>query len=326
MARRFSEDELIATLFAPLAGAAALGLRDDAALLPPCKSPLVATADALVAGVHFFEDDPPGLIARKALRVNLSDLAAKGAEPVGFLLAIALPPDWTNDWLAAFAAGLGEDALAYRCPLLGGDTVSTPGPLTLSITALGEAPGGRFVARTTGQAGDSVFVSGTIGDAALGLRLRRDEAFARRLSAPARDHLLERYLLPRPRLALTAALRLHATAAMDVSDGLVGDLAKLARASNLGAKVALASVPFSDAAREAIALDPSLLEVALTGGDDYEILCCAGSGAACFAAAARASGAPCARIGELIAGDRETVFLDEQGKAKNFNRLSFTHF
>ena len=326
MARRFSEDELIATLFAPLAGAAALGLRDDAALLPASKNPLVATTDALVGGVHFFEDDPPGLIAKKALRVNLSDLAAKGAEPIGFLLAVALPPDWTNDWLAAFAAGLGEDARAYRCPLLGGDTVSTPGPLTLSITALGEAPEGSFVARNSGQAGDSVFVSGTIGDAALGLRLRRDEAFARRLSAPARDHLLERYLLPRPQLALAAALRLHATAAMDVSDGLVGDLAKLARASKLGAKVALASVPLSEAAREAIALDPSLLEVALTGGDDYEILCCADSGEARFAAAARASGAPCARIGELIAGYRETVFLDEDGKSMNFNRLSFSHF
>jgi len=326
MARRFSEDELIATLFAPLAGAAALGLRDDAALLPASKNPLVATTDALVAGVHFFEDDPPGLIAKKALRVNLSDLAAKGAEPVGFLLAIALPPDWTNDWLAAFAAGLGEDALAYRCPLLGGDTVSTPGPLTLSVTALGEAPEGRFIARTTGQAGDAVFVSGTIGDAALGLRLRRDAALARRLSAPARDHLLERYLLPRPRLALAAALRVHATAAMDVSDGLVGDLAKLARASKLGAKVTLASVPFSDAAREAIALDPRLLDVALTGGDDYEVLCCVGSGGAQFAAAARAASAPCARIGELIAGDRETVFLDELGKPRNFNRLSFSHF
>ena len=326
MARRFSEDELIATLFAPLAGAAALGLRDDAALLPANKNPLVATTDALVAGVHFFKDDPPGLIAKKALRVNLSDLAAKGAEPVGFMLAIALPPDWTNEWLAAFAAGLGEDALVYRCPLLGGDTVSTPGPLMLSITALGEAPEGRFIARTSGQAGDAIFVTGTIGDAALGLRLRRDEALARRLSAPARDHLLERYLLPRPQLALAAALRLHATAAMDVSDGLVGDLAKLACASNLGAKVALASVPLSDAAREAIALDPNLLDVVLTGGDDYEILCCAGSGGTRFAAAARASGAPCARIGELIAGNHETIFLDEQKKAKNFNILSFSHF
>jgi thiamine-monophosphate kinase len=266
------------------------------------------------------------MIARKALRVNLSDLAAKGADPLGFLLSLALPLDWTNDWLTAFAAGLGEDARAYRCPLLGGDTVSTPGPLTLSITALGEAPEGRFVARTTGRAGDAVYVSGTIGDAALGLRLRRDEALARRLSAPARDHLVERYLLPRPRLALAPALRLHATAAMDVSDGLAGDLAKLARASKLGAKIALANVPFSDAAREALAVDPSLLEVALTGGDDYEILCCVGRAEARFEAAARALGAPCARIGELIAEDGETIFLDEQGNVKNFKRLSFSHF
>jgi thiamine-monophosphate kinase len=326
MARRFTEDELIATLFAPLAGAAALGLCDDAALLPASKNPLVATTDALVAGVHFFEGDPPGLIAKKALRVNLSDLAAKGAEPVGFLLTIALPPDWTNDWLAAFAAGLGEDALTYRCPLLGGDTVATPGPLTLSITALGEAPQGRFVARTTARAGDALYVSGTIGDAALGLRLRRDAGLARRLSASAREHLMERYLLPRPRVVLGPALRRYANAAMDVSDGLVGDLAKLARASKLGARAALASVPLSDAAREAVACEPSLLETAMTGGDDYEILCCIGADAAHFEEAARAAGAPCAKIGELIAGDCATVFLDEQKKTINFNRLSFSHF
>jgi len=326
MARRFTEDELIAKLFAPLAGAAGLGLYDDAALLPASKNPMVATTDALVAGVHFFEGDPPGLIAKKALRVNLSDLAAKGAEPVGFLLAVALPPDWTNDWLAAFAAGLGEDALAYRCPLLGGDTVSTPGPLTLSITALGEAPEGRFVARTTAQAGDAVYVSGTVGDAALGLRLRRDEALARRLSTPAREHLLERYLLPRPRLALAPALGLYASAAMDVSDGLAGDFAKFARASKLGARILLSSAPLSDAAREAIALDPSLFEVAMTGGDDYEILCSAGAGAAQLEAAAQAVGAPCARIGEFIEGDQETVFLDERRNIIHFNALSFSHF
>ncbi|MGA8170836.1 MAG: thiamine-phosphate kinase [Methylocystis sp.] len=326
MARRFTEDEIIARLFAPLAGPAALGLRDDAALLPARENPIVATSDALVAGVHFFESDPPGAIARKALRVNLSDLAAKGAAPIGFLLAIALPRDWTNDWLTAFAAGLGEDARDFGCPLLGGDTVSTPGPLTVSITALGEALGGVFIARTGGRAGDGVYVSGTIGDAALGLRLRRDEAFARRLSAPARDHLLERYLAPRPRVDLAGLLRRHASAAMDVSDGLAGDLAKLARASKLGARARLARVPLSDAAREAIALDPGLLEMALTGGDDYEILCCVGAEAARFEADARALNAPFARIGELIAGEPETSFLDEHGKYISFNVLSFSHF
>ena len=152
------------------------------------------------------------------------------------------------------------------------------------------------------------------------------EAFARRLSAPAREHLLGRYLLPRPRLALAAALRLHAAAAMDVSDGLAGDLAKLCRASSVAVDIDVARVPLSDAARAVVAADPAAIETVLSGGDDYEILCCAGSGGTRFAAAARASGAPCARIGELIAGNHETIFLDEQKKAKNFNILSFSHF
>ena len=292
MAQRFTEDELIARLFAPLAGTAALNLSDDAALLPARANAIVATADALVAGVHFFPEDPPALIAKKALRVNLSDLAAKGAEPLGFLLAIALAPDWTNEWLAAFATGLGEDARAYGCPLLGGDTVATPGPLTLSITALGEAPKGKFVSRSAAQPGDGLFVSGTIGDAALGLRLRYDKVLANQLSPQARDYLLERYLLPRPRLELGPALRAHASAAMDISDGLAGDLAKLVKASRVGAQVTLSEVPLSDAAKEAIAIDPNLMEVALTGGDDYEILCCVSVDTRHFEQLARAAGRP----------------------------------
>ncbi|MFY9656716.1 MAG: thiamine-phosphate kinase [Methylocystis sp.] len=321
MKQRFTEDELIEKLFAPLAGPAGLGLGDDVALLP-AGGESVATVDALVAGVHFFAKDPPGAIAKKALRVNLSDLAAKGAEPLGFLLALALPEDWTNDWLMAFAQGLGEDAERFSCPLLGGDTVKTPGPLTISITALGRVEGS-FIARAGAKVGDGVFVSGTIGDAALGLRLREDPAFAARLSAASRDFLLDRYLLPRPRLELAPLLREFASAAMDVSDGLLGDLAKLTRASKVSAQVALADIPLSEAAREALALDPALRETLLTGGDDYEILACGGA-----ALLGDNPGAPDCfrRIGEIVAGSHPPSVLDEGGKAMGFRTLSFRHF
>src|SRR5271157_1726701 len=199
MSPRPSEDELIARMFAPIAGPMGLGLRDDAALFSPTAGEdLVLTTDALVAGVHFFADDPPGAIAGKALRVNLSDLAAKGARPLGFLLALALPRDWDEDWLKAFAAGLGADASAYDCPLAGGDTVATPGPLTLSVTAYGAVPAGRMARRTGVKPGDRLYVTGTIGDAAIGLGIRlgrgpdipRDE----------RSFLLDRYLAPQPRV------------------------------------------------------------------------------------------------------------------------------
>lgn len=316
MSDRYTEDELIACIFAPIAGPAALGLKDDAALIAASAEPTVATVDMLVGGVHFFPDDPPALIAKKALRVNLSDLAAKGAEPVGFLLSLALPGDWTNDWLTAFAAGLAEDARGYAAPLLGGDTAATPGPLTISITALGRAP--RFVPRTGARPGDAIYVSGTIGDAAVGLALRRDPALAARLSPAARDHLLDRYLLPRPRLDLAPLLRAHASAAMDVSDGLAGDLAKLCRVSGVSAIVEAPLVPLSTAAREAMALAPELFETALTGGDDYEILFAAGS--------AFRAGEGVARIGEIVAGTAPPLFRDAAKKPLNFGKLSFSHF
>lgn len=316
MPQRYSEDDIIARIFAPIAGAAALGLKDDAALLAPVGAPLVVTTDMVVAGVHFFADDSPALIAKKALRVNLSDLAAKGAEPIGFLLALALPGEWTNAWLEAFAAGLAEDARAYAAPLIGGDTGATPGPLTISITALGRAQ--RFVPRSGAKPGDHIFVSGPIGDAALGLAVRRDAGLAGRLSAEARDYLIGRYLLPQPRLDLSAWLAANASAAMDISDGLAGDLAKLCRASGVSATVDLPCVPLSDAAREAIALDPALFETAITGGDDYEILFACGSGAAPPASACR--------IGEIVAGNAPPAFLDAKGKPAFFKKLSFQHF
>ncbi|MGD0642826.1 MAG: thiamine-phosphate kinase [Roseiarcus sp.] len=326
MPARPSEDELIARYFAPLAGPAGLGLDDDVAVLaPPAGRDLVITTDALVAGVHFFADDPAGAVARKALRVNLSDLAAKGAEPIAFLIDLALPADWTAPWLEAFAAGLGEDAAHYRCPLIGGDTVKTPGPLTLAITALGAVEKGRMAARGGVKAGDRLYVSGTIGDAALGLRLRLGQG--PELAEAHRRHLLERYLLPQPRLELAPAMAAHANAGMDVSDGFVGDLKKMLRVSGVSARVELARLPLSPAARAAIAADPALFEIAATGGDDYELLAAvAPEKSAGFEAAAAAAGVAATFVGEALAGAGPPRFIGRDGREAAFRRGAFSHF
>ena len=325
------EDRLIARYFRPLAtDPGALGLRDDAATItPPPGSDVVLKTDAIVGGVHFFPVDPPGMIAKKALRVNLSDLAAKGASPAGFLLSLALPKTVGEDWLAAFAAGLGEDAQAYHCPLLGGDTDRTPGPVTISIAAFGILPTGTMVRRSGARPGDLVVVTGTIGDAALGLLVRRDPDTAGRwrLDHRQRDHLLARYLLPQPRNLIAEALRRHAAAGMDVSDGLVGDFGKLCAASDVGADIEVARVPLSDAARAAIASDPSLLETALTGGDDYEVVATVPAGARdALMAAAKAAGVPLTEIGRIRADRPGVDFLDQAGKPMLFKRPSFSHF
>src|ERR1700683_4823534 len=175
-----AEARLIARHFRPLAKhPGAFNLTDDAAAIaPPPGSDLVMTTDSVIAGVHVFADDPPDLIARKALRMNLSDLAAKGARPLGFLLALSLPAATKQSWIAAFARGLGQDAKHYGCPLLGGDTDHTPGPAAVSSAAFGAVPRCKMVRRASAKAGDSVVVTGTIGDAALGLMLRRDARLA----------------------------------------------------------------------------------------------------------------------------------------------------
>lgn len=328
-AQRPGEFELIARYFAPIAGPAGLGLVDDAGLLRPARGyELVVTADALVAGVHFFADDPPASIARKALAVNLSDLAAKGARPDGFVLTLALPKGWTEEWFADFAKGLKAMAEEGGCPLVGGDTVSTPGPLTLSITAFGSVPAGRMVLRSGAKAGDLVLVSGTIGDGALGLKVHGPDrpAWVAALSEAQRAHLADRYLHPRPRLALAPALQLHASAAMDVSDGLVGDLVKLLAASGVGAEIELDAVPLSEAARTAIMADPALAELAWTGGDDYEILCTASGGEyPAMVAAAEAAGVALACIGRITPG-AGVVRFNDQGRERVFAQGSFAHF
>jgi thiamine-monophosphate kinase len=323
------EDRLIARYFRPLARhPGALGLADDAALLaPPPGCDLVLTTDGIIAGVHVFADAPADAIARRALRVNLSDLAAKGAKPAGFLLALALPAGTSEDWMAAFARGLGADAEHYGCPLLGGDTDRTPGPLSVSITAFGTLPTGTMVRRSGAGAGDALFVTGTIGDAALGLRLRQEPTAGASLTSVQRDYLLTRYLVPEPRNGLADTLRTHASAALDVSDGLAGDLSKLCRASGVSTQIDVGRVPLSDAARAFIAAEPALLERVLTGGDDYEILAAVPAGTVeGFRAGARAAGVAVSEIGHLEAGDAPPQFIGPDRRALVFERPSYSHF
>jgi thiamine-monophosphate kinase len=324
------EDRLIAKYFKPLARhPGALGLIDDAAILtPPAGHDVVLKADAIIGGVHFFPDDPADAVARKALRVNLSDLAAKGAEPAGFLLSLALPAATDEAWIASFAHGLGQDAERYGCPLLGGDTDRTPGPAMISIAAFGLVPHGRMVPRSGARVGDAVMVTGTIGDAVLGLALRRepDRAAAWGLDAALREHLAARYLLPQPRNAIAAAVRAHASGSMDVSDGLVGDLGKLCRASGVAADVEVARVPLSQAARRALAQEPAVMEAMLTGGDDYEVLCTvAPDRVASFQAAAQGAQVAVTRIGTVRAG-QGAHFRDADNKAMRFARSAYSHF
>jgi thiamine-monophosphate kinase len=320
------EDRLIARYFQPIAThPGALGLSDDAAFIkspPGCD--LVLKTDAIIGGVHFFAEDAAQGVARKALRVNLSDLAAKGAKPLGFLLSLALPKETGDEWLSGFAEGLRDDAARFGCPLFGGDTDRTPGPITISIAMFGSVPEGTMVRRAGAKPGDRVFVSGSIGDAALGLVLRKGATW--KLGDAERQHLRSRYLLPQPRNALAEAVRGHASAAMDVSDGLVGDFVKLCRASGVAAEIAVARVPLSDAAKAVLAAEPAMLETALTGGDDFEIVCTVPAGKAdSFRAAAKAAEVAVSEVGEIKAGEG-VQFVDSGGQALAFKRASFSHF
>jgi thiamine-monophosphate kinase len=324
-----AEFDIIARHFAPLAGLGGLGLLDDAALLtPPAGHELVITTDAIVAGVHFFADDPPDTIAKKALGVNLSDLAAKGAEPIGFVLSLVLPQGVEEEWLAAFARGLGEMNATSGCALLGGDTVLAQGPLTLSITAFGSVPEGRMVRRGGAKAGDRLFVSGTIGDAAIGLRARLDANEGKRWYL-TEDHLAfldARYLVPHPRNAMATTLRNHANAAMDVSDGFVGDLTKMLALAGLGADVLIDEIPLSVAGRAAIRRDPALLETALTCGDDYEVLAAVPANRArAFLADCLAAGVQVTEVGVVQDKGALVRFLDSDGQPRTFAKGSYVH-
>lgn len=324
-----AEDSLIARYFKPLAtDPGAFGLVDDAAILSSSGEDIVVTTDAVVEGVHYLATDPPDTIARKALRVNLSDLAAKGAVPAGFVLTLALRSQ-EDAWLRPFADALGEDAKTFACPLLGGDTVSTPGPQMISITIFGRVPKGRMVGRTGAKPGHVILVTGTIGDAALGLDVLTGGAAATALASDpaARDALISRYRIPQPRNVLAQAVRDHATAAMDVSDGLAGDLTKLCAASGVSATVDVASVPLSPAAAGLVGGKAICVETLLAGGDDYEVLCTVPPARSdALMAAGRAAGLAVTAIGTIVAGHERPRFLDGQGQELALKRLSYSHF
>jgi thiamine-monophosphate kinase len=316
------EFALIARHFRPLAGDGALDLGDDAALLtPPAGQQLVLAADALVEGVHFLPDDPPGMIARKLLRVNLSDLAAMGAAPLGYLMTTAFTHGTADSWIADFVAGLAEDQQRFGIAVLGGDTVATPGPACFSLTIIGVVPPGQALHRRGARIGDDIWVSGSVGDGALGLRVLQGK-----LTADSEGHLARRYRLPEPRLALGQALRGVARAAMDVSDGLVQDLGHLCRAAGCGAEIMADAVPLSTAARAALAGDAALLPLILTGGDDYELLFAAASeDVDSVRAAGEKAGVPVARIGRFIAGEG-VVVRDGSGAAITLPQGGWSHF
>ena len=337
MARNGSQDETlpgeeaIVRLLAPLAQgfAGAFDLQDDCALLTPEPgTELVLKTDPVAEGIHFLTDDAPEDVAWKALAVNASDLAAKAAQPIGYLMALSFPEAPTRAWLTRFAAGLQAAQAAFGCHLIGGDTDRRPGPLTVTISIVGSVPSGRMVRRGTAQAGEAVVVSGTLGDAALGLMLRRSPGVADDwgLSPDDARHFHERYARPQPRLCLRAALREHASAAMDLSDGLAKDLGRLCVASGCAARVGLAHVPVSPAAAKALAADASLWPRIVAAGDDYEVLATVPAPSLdAFRSMAEASGVPLTPIGATMAGTG-IIIVGHDGAPLELDRMGWDHF
>jgi len=318
---------MIAKLFAPLVAKdpGAFGLTDDAAIVDlPSGNDLVVTKDMLVEGVHFLRDDPPDLLAKKALRVNLSDLAAKGAVPRNYLLGLSLAPWVGDEWLARFASGLADDQKRFSVSLSGGDTTATSGPLTLSVTAFGTVPSGRMIRRKGARPRDAVFVSGSIGDAGAGLAVLKGEGVG--LTDFDRSALISRYQLPEPRVALGPQLLGIASSALDVSDGLLADLDHIAKLSEVRIAVDAAKIPVASVARALWGRSQDAVLRAATAGDDYEIAFTAPASARTrIEELSRSSGVPITEIGRVEAGSGAHL-LDEKGKPIAVPRAGFTHF
>lgn len=313
-------EEAIIAILRPLTKGSpgAFDLQDDCALLTPTPdTELVLKTDPVAEGVHFLPGDAPQDIAWKALAINVSDLVAKGAAPLGYLMALSFPAAPTAGWMTRFAEGLQLAQTRFGCHLMGGDTDRRPGPITISMTVIGSVPRGKMVPRTTAQAGDALFVSGTIGDAGLGLELIKNPALraAWGLSDAEASFLRQRYWRPEPRLALAHALRQYASAAMDVSDGLVKDLDRLLRASGVAGRLVAAGVPLAASARKVVEQAPELLARLITNGDDYEVLATVpGDKAPAFATAAMAAGVHVTHIGKILPGPPALAITGPDGR------------
>ncbi len=325
------EFDLIASVFAPLAkDSGALGLRDDAAVLrPPEGHEIVVSCDAINEGVHFLKDDPAETIGHKALAVTLSDLAAKGARPYAYLLSLSLPRDISPDWLKGLAAGLHALQTKAGISLVGGDTTASRGGISIVVTGLGLVPQGHAVLRLGAKPGDRIYVSGTIGDAHLGLRLLQDQVLAETWGLSEEDVacLVERYRRPSPRFDLALLVRNFAQASIDISDGLVGDIDKLCQVSHVGMTLKTAHVPFSPAARKALAREPDLLPALIAAGDDYELVAAVPERCvAAFEAEAEAKQLRFASIGEVAVGDPQVRVVDAKGENIPLRHRGFSHF
>jgi len=327
-----SEEALIAEFLVPLAAGfpGAFALADDCAVIAPRDGDeLVVTTDALVAGTHFFADEDAGAIAWKALAVNVSDLIAKGATPLAYLMTLALPEAPGRAWLRAFSSGLRRAQETFGCHLAGGDTDCTPNELSVVIAAFGTVPEGSIVRRSGAIPGDLVYVSGTIGDATLGLRLRREASFGPRcdLDKAARDHLEVRFRMPVPPIGVATVVRSCTCAAMDISDGLVKDFASLCRASGVGGIIEAARVPISSPARTVIDGGGATLVDLLTGGEDYEVLAAVRPDRAEeFERKAKAAKAQVTRIGAIAHADEGIVVIDAAGLPMHIAETGWDHF
>lgn len=321
----FGEFELIDRVFAPLAQGfpGAFDLKDDVAALQAMPGhELVLKTDSTIESVHFFHGDPPGTVAQKALRRALSDIAAKGAAPAVYLLALALPPTVSMAWIENFAGGLDADQARFQIALAGGETNRTPSVLTVTVTAVGWVPEGRLLRRSNAKPGDEVWLTGTVGDAAGGLALLKNEAVLQNLSA--RDRLVGRFRVPEPRTEFGVALRGLASAAIDVSDGLVADLDHVAGVSGARIEIALDRIPVSPELREVWGNVAELR--AVTAGDDYEIAFTAPAEAAAgISEAARITKTQATRIGRVVAGSAGVSLLDPSGHDICLERKGYTH-